>query len=198
VKVLITRGVTRARGYALTGTEKATRITIQYPWPHQTSAQLQDGVKVRTVALRLGENPALAGVKHCNRLEQTLARAEWSDPEIAEGLMFSRSGSLVSGTMSNVFLVCGSRLRTPRLDLCGVAGVMRRVVMGAAAQAGIFVEEAVLCAEDLESAEEIFLTNARIGIWPVRALDARTFSPGPVTRRLQQLIEPQLEHPVDA
>ena len=100
--------------------------------------------------------------------------------------------------MSNVFVVEGSRLRTPRVDLCGVAGVMRRVVLREAANAGIPVQEDVLSAEDLRSANELFLTNARIGIWPVRALDGRPISPGPLTRRLQQLIAPLLEEPVDA
>jgi 4-amino-4-deoxychorismate lyase len=198
VKVLVTRGTALARGYGVTGREKATRITFRYAWPHETPSASQDGVQVRTAAMRLGENPALAGLKHCNRLEQVLARREWTDPDILEALLFSSSDRLVSGTMSNVFIVEGSRLRTPRVDLCGVAGVMRHVVLREAANAGIPVEEAVLSAEDLLSADELFLTNARIGIWPVRALDGRPISPGPLTRRLQQLIAPLLEEPVDA
>jgi 4-amino-4-deoxychorismate lyase len=198
VKVLVTRGTALARGYGVTGREKATRITFRYAWPHETPSASQDGVQVRTAAMRLGESPALAGLKHCNRLEQVLARREWTDPDISEALLFSSSDRLVSGTMSNVFIVEGSRLRTPRVDLCGVAGVMRHVVLREAANAGIPVEEAVLSAEDLLSADELFLTNARIGIWPVRALDGRPISPGPLTRRLQQLIAPLLEEPVDA
>src|SRR5207248_592760 len=82
--------------------------------------------------------------KHCNRLEQVLARAEWTDPGIAEALMYSSSGALISGTMSNVFLVRDERLSTPRLDRCGVAGVMRRVVLAEAAKAGIAAEERAL------------------------------------------------------
>jgi 4-amino-4-deoxychorismate lyase len=198
VKVLLTRGTAIARGYGSAGREKATRITLRYTWPHENPTWLQDGVQVRTAALRLGENPALAGLKHCNRLEQVLARNEWSDPGISEALLFSSSGRLVSGTMSNVFIVQGAHLRTPRLDLCGVAGVMRRVVLREAGRAGIAAEECVSGAEDLATADELFLTNARIGIWPVRALDGRIMSPGPITRRLQQVMAPLLEEPVDA
>ena len=83
-------------------------------------------MRVRIGALRLAENPLLAGLKHCNRLEQVLARREWTDPGIAEALMFSSSGNLISGSMSNVFLVQGGRLRTPAVDRCGVAGVVAR------------------------------------------------------------------------
>jgi len=195
VKLVLTRGTAVARGYAVTGREKATRITFRYPWPRETRDGSQDGVHVRTATLRLGENPALAGLKHCNRLEQVLARREWTDPGIAEALLFSSSGKLVSGTMTNVFIVDGSDLRTPRVDLCGVAGVMRRVVLREAARMGIQTAEDVLDAKDLHRADEIFLTNARIGIWPVRVLDNRPLAPGATTRRLQAALEPLLENP---
>jgi 4-amino-4-deoxychorismate lyase len=199
VKVLVTRGVAVSRGYAPAETERATRITIRYPWPHEERAPMHDGVQVRTCALRLGENPLLAGLKHCNRLEQILARAEWpADSDIAEGVLFSSCGRLVSGTMSNLFIVRGSSVLTPRVDRCGVAGIMRRVVMTEAAHAGIAVRECELGREDLQSADEVFLTNARIGIWPVRALDGRPLTPGPTTRHLQAILAPLLEEPVYA
>ncbi len=190
-------GTAVARGYGATGREKATRITFRYAWPPENPAQSQDGIRVRTAQLRLGENAALAGLKHCNRLEQVLARREWTDPGIAESLLFSSSGRLVSGTMSNVFIVEGSRVRTPRLDLCGVAGVMRRVVLREAQRAGIPAQEDVLGVDDVRNASEIFLTNARIGLWPLRELDGRGLQPGPVTRRLQQIMTPLLEDPAD-
>ncbi len=202
IKVLLTRGVATARGYAPTGSEKPTRITFRYAWPSEDPAAAQDGVRVRIAALRLGENPALAGLKHLNRLEQVLAKVESMDAATAgepaaESLLFSGSGRLISGTMSNVFIVHGSRVLTPRIDLCGVAGVMRRVVLSEAAHAGVAAQECILRDEDLRSAEEIFLTNARIGIWPVRALESRTFSPGPITQRLQRHLHPILENPAD-
>ena len=197
IKVILTRGTALTRGYQASGREKATRITFRYAWPKETATESQVGIRVRTAQLRLGENPALAGLKSCNRLEQVLARREWTDPGIAESLLFSSSGRLVSGTMSNVFVVKGSLLRTPRLDLCGVAGVMRRVVLREAARAGIPVQEEVLGVDDLRQAEELFLTNARMGAWPVRELDGRALAPGPVTRRVQQILAPLLEVPVD-
>jgi 4-amino-4-deoxychorismate lyase len=197
IKVVLTRGTALARGYGVSGREKATRITFRSPWPTETGAESQKGIQVRTATLRLGENPALAGLKHCNRLEQILARREWMDPSIPEALMFSSSGRLVSGTMSNVFIVDNSGLRTPRIDLCGVAGVMRRVILRKAQVAGITVREDVLDATDLTNAAELFLTNARMGIWPVRSLDGRALRIGSVTRQLQALLQPLLEEPVD-
>jgi len=192
VKLLVTRGVSPARGYAPTGRERTTRIALRYAWQAQDPAQREQGVRVRLAALRLGENPALAGIKHCNRLEQVQARREWTDPDISEALMFSSSGALVSGTASNVFLVRASKLLTPHVDRCGVAGVMRGVVMEIAAAAGLDVEEARLGERDLAAAEELFLTNAVMGIRPVRELEGVRLSAGPVTRRLQQQLDAYL------
>lgn len=201
VKLIVTRGPATVRGYAVSGREQATRVAIRYPWPVEDPVLQQQGVSVRVAAMRLGENPALAGLKHCNRLEQILARAEPEAASAAESLMLSRSGKLISGTMTNVFLIDGSsqapRLRTPAIDMCGVAGVMRRVVLRQAARSGVAAMVCDLEPADLAAATEVFLTNARVGIWPVGRLQARTLVPGPVTRRLQSLLQPLLEEPAD-
>ena len=142
------------------------------------------------VSLRsiLGENPQLAGIKHLNRLEQVLARAELGAHGGFEGLLCSSSGLLASGSMSNVFLVQQGRLCTPCVDRCGVAGVMRAVVLREARQAGIAVHEMPVAPSALGQAEEVFLTNIRIGIRPVDRLDGRSLAVGPVTRLLQQRV----------
>jgi 4-amino-4-deoxychorismate lyase len=82
VKVLLTRGPALARGYGTTGAERPTRVTLRYRWEREDPRLAVQGVHVRTAALRLAENPALAGLKHLNRLEQVLARREWSDADI--------------------------------------------------------------------------------------------------------------------
>ncbi len=197
IKLILTRGSATARGYGARGDERPRTLLLQYPWPPDDADGWERGVAVRVAQGRLGENPALAGMKHLNRLEQILIRGEWTDPAIAEALVFSSSGWLVSGTMSNVFLVKGGRIVTPDLSLAGVRGVMRRVVLRAARQCGLEVAELALDAEALHGAQEIFLTNARIGIWPVRILDGNPRLVGPVTRRLQQCLLPLLE-PRDA
>ena len=73
-------------------------------------------------------------MKHLNRLENVLARAEWSDPSIAEGLLLDEEGHVISGTMTNLFIVEGGSILTPALSRCGVAGVTRARVMEAAAK----------------------------------------------------------------
>jgi 4-amino-4-deoxychorismate lyase len=198
VKVIVTRGEAVARGYGSSGTEVATRLVFQYPLPPENLAASRDGVRAVVAKLRYGENPALAGLKHLNRLEQVLARAEVPVEDAAELLVFGSSGNLASGTMSNVFLVSRNTVRTPKLDRCGVAGIMRRIVMREAAADGFAVEEGIVSDAQLASTDELFVTNARIGIWPVRTLGERDIGVGPVTRRLQSRLATLLESAPDA
>lgn len=198
IKVIVTRGEAVARGYGWSGTEVATRLVYRYPLPPENFAAGSEGIRAAVAKLRYGENPQLAGMKHLNRLEQVIARSEVPVENAAELLVFSSSGNLVSGTMSNVFLVSQGRLLTPKLDRCGVAGVMRRVILREAAATGLAVEESVLGETDLARADELFITNARIGIWPIRVLDGREVGVGAVTRKLQARLESVLEGVPDA
>lgn len=198
LKLIVTRGDAVARGYGWSGTEVATRVVFQYPLPPENVVAVRDGIRVRTARLRYGENEQLAGMKHLNRLEQVLARSEAAAEDADELLVYSGSGLLASGTMSNVFLVQDGRIRTPRMDRCGVAGVMRRAVLRESAVLGVPIEETSLTAEDVARSDEIFVTNARIGIWPVRLLDARALPVGALTSRLQRHMAPLLERPADA
>jgi len=140
---------------------------------------------VRVCTTRLGMNPALAGIKHLNRLEQVLASAEWDDPQVDEGLMLAMDGRLVCATAANVFVVRGGHLLTPEIRDCGVSGVMRGLVLEAAR--ALHVPHAVedLQPEVLAEAEEVFITNAVSGIRPVgEVLGVGRWPEGEVTRAL--------------
>ncbi len=183
LKVMVTRGG-GGRGYLPSRNQPATRILATYAWPEYPIANWQEGVAVRVCTTRLSRNPALAGLKHLNRLEQVLARREWDDPGIAEGLMLDDSSRVISGTMSNLFIVKSGRLLTPQINECGVEGVMRGVILDLAHDLSIPVEETTLTLNELRQAGEIFLCNALIGIWPVRRIEQQVYAVGPETRLL--------------
>jgi 4-amino-4-deoxychorismate lyase len=128
----------------------------------------------------------LAGLKHLNRLEQVLAHLELRGTDAQQGLLLDTSGSVVGGTSSNVFAVHNGRLLTPALDRAGVKGVMRRVVLATAAELGTPAAERDLTLREVAEADELFMTNALFGIWPVAALEGRTLERGPITHRLMQ------------
>ena len=183
VKLMLTRGP-GPRSYRPPADPSVTRIIVS------TAARLrndpEDGIIVRLCETPLGLNPVLAGLKHLNRLEQVMACAEWDDPSIAEGLMSSVDGRLVCATAANFFLVRGGCLATPDIRDCGVAGVMRGVVLAAAGELSITTEVCDLDVGDLTEADEVFLTNAITGVRPVGEVAGvrRYAAPGEVTRAL--------------
>jgi 4-amino-4-deoxychorismate lyase len=129
----------------------------------------------------------LAGLKHLNRLEQILARMELSGDR-AEGLMQDETGHVIEGTMTNLFIVSRDTLLTPDLSLSGVAGVMRELVLERAPALSLGSRVAGLKQEDILDADEMFLTNSLIGVWPVRRIESREYPVGPITRRIQEAV----------
>jgi 4-amino-4-deoxychorismate lyase len=149
-----------------------------------SAARFERGIDIVTCRTRLGENPKLAGLKHLCRLEQVMAQLELSDGNAEEGLLLSSQGRVVSATSNNVFVVYGDCVRTPKMDRCGVSGVMRRLVLEACPKLSLRGEESDLSVEQLLRADEMFLTNAVVGVQPVRALDGHAFEVGRVARRV--------------
>ncbi len=190
VKLFWTRGVA-GRGYRPPASPQPTCIAAGFAWPEWPASAWSEGIRLRYCRTRLGNNAALAGIKHLNRLEQVLARAEWSDERIAEGLMLDHLGQVISGTQSNLFAVIDGLLLTPALDQCGVDGVMRRAFWRWAAGNGITVAEASLRPEALETATEIFVTNALIGAWPVRELAGKPVPAGSYAGRFNSWLAEQ-------
>lgn len=168
LKLLLTRGA-GGRGYAPPAEAEPTLALSLHPLPPPVDAPLV----LRWCALRMAIQPALAGLKHLNRLEQVLARAEWRDPAIHEGLLLDTRGRVACATAANVFALVDGRWLTPRVDECGVAGVARAWVLAHAPGA----READLSPAGVESAEAVFLCNAVRGILPVGRLGERRWPP---------------------
>lgn len=183
LKLILTRGES-VRGYRPPERPEPNRIIMTTAWPAWPIEYYRDGVRARVCAQRLAIQPSLAGMKHLNRLEHVLARAEWSDPGVAEGVMLDTDDRLVCGSMSNLYLLNGSCLLTPSLERCGVKGVMRNQVQAAARAVGLEWQERDLGLEDALSADEMYLSNALIGLWPVRDLDGHCYTRQEGARRL--------------
>ena len=188
LKILLTRGA-GGRGYRAPAEPEPTRIVAFHSWPGYPRIWWREGIRLRVCSTRLGDSLALVGLKHLNRLEQVLARAEWEDPEIAEGVMLDSAGHPVEGTMTNLFLMRKGALFTPDLNRCGVSGVMREVVMEVARERGMAVSEATLELQDLEEADALLVTNSLIGIWPVRELQRRCFDPAVIPASFREAVD---------
>lgn len=186
IKIQLSRG-SAGRGYRIPENAKTLRVISRHPLPDYPKNYWDEGVNLWRCQIPLGVQPILSGIKHHNRLEQVLGRSEWTDSLYQEGLMQDGLGRLTEGTMSNCMLIRAGKVFTPRLDQTGVAGVMRHQIMGALTSLRIPVEEARLTFEDLGDADECFITNSVIGVWPViRAGDHIFQSPGPITQEIQR------------
>mgnify|MGYP001427311856 FL=1 len=188
VKIIVTRGGGQ-RGYALPAAAAPVRVVLSDPLPAYPPGYYEHGVRTHLCRLRLAPQPALAGIKHLNRLENVIARAEWSDPEIAEGLLCDIEDNVIGGTMSNLFALKDGVLVTPDLTRCGVAGVTRERVIEIARENKIDTRIAAISIDELLAADELFVTNSVIGVWQIAALDRRTWVSGTLTLQVRRWLE---------
>ncbi len=186
VKIMVTRG-SGPRGYAPPPPGVPTRIVMAEP--SAPPPRHEHGIIVRLCRLRLAHQPALAGIKHLNRLENVLARAEWSDSAVAEGLLLDQEGFAIGGTMSNLFIIEAGVLITPDLSRCGVAGVTRERVIDLAKQAGTVCRVEAIPYKRVLDADGALLLNSLIGLWPIAKLEARAWAPGVLARDIAQALE---------
>lgn len=188
IKIIITAG-SGGRGYLAPQEMHCQRIVSLFPVPVYPETHASEGVQIRTCQYRLSDNSQLAGIKHLNRMDQVLARSEWQDPAIAEGIVTDSRGYAIEGTMSNLFAVQDGMLLTPSLQQCGVKGVMRDYVLSIANAMGMQTQEVDFSVDEFKCADEIFLTNSIIGLWPVKQWDGQRYYPGIITGVFQQRIE---------
>ncbi len=183
LRLTVTRGC-GPRGYAAPADLPVTCIVLASPAPALPADWYHQGIAVHVCSTRLARQPRLAGIKHLNRLEQVLARSEWHDDNLVEGLVRDTAGNVVCATATNLFVVVDGELITPPVDACGVAGVARAEVLARCPETVV----TTLLAEDLRRADEVFLTSSVRGVLPVRAIPAWEcrYDVGSRCRQLQQ------------
>ncbi len=184
-KIIITRGIGE-RGYTLPQPAIPSRIVIKSNFPNYNADNIINGVKLHLCVTRLGLQPKLAGVKHLNRLENVLARMEWQDHGIADGLMLDTNGHVIECTTSNVFARFGNKLVTPNLSECGVAGVTRQRIIEAAPDVGLLSVVQKITLAELLQADEVIICNSLFGAWQVVGLDNKVWLNNGSTQKLAQ------------
>lgn len=190
LKLMLSRGVGDARGYAVSGRESGTRVLYTTPWPAYPDEFLREGVVLARCRTPVIGAAPFAALKSLNRLNQVMARMELSGPEVQEGLMLDAGGYLREGTFTNIFWVVDGRVETPRLSGLGIPGVMRREIMDFLAPQDP-VDEVDARPERLSAATECFVCNSLIGIWPVRRCGDIVWprAPGALSRKIMAWLE---------
>jgi 4-amino-4-deoxychorismate lyase len=187
-KIIVTAG-SGSRGYRRPSPMRPTvLIQVDDHRPLERACYIE-GVGIVTCKTSISQQPQVAGIKTLNRLDQVLARDEFDDQGVFEGLMFDADDRLICGTMSNVFIVRENSVATPSLERCGIAGIMREQVIASAARDGIPCRVCDIGHAELARADELFLTNSQFGLLPVATIDNRALQIGPVTRQCMRALE---------
>jgi len=186
VKLILSRGES-LRGYGFKDDIKLVRAVIV--------SELQKATLNKSFCLEYCQsgydsNPKLAGIKHCNRLEQVLARAGLKSDE---GIMLDENHNVISVTQGNIFAILGNKLITPKLDKCGVEGTRRSVILDLTKHLGIKVKVEVLSVEKLGQADEVFISNSIIGIQSISQIGDIGLGESPITKKIKDAFTEKME-----
>jgi 4-amino-4-deoxychorismate lyase len=131
-------------------------------------------------------NPKLAGIKHCNRLEQVIARAGIKNDD---GIMLDENENVISVTQGNIFCVQGNKLITPNLDKCGIEGTRRAVILNIVADLGFDISIKDISVKELLRSDEVFISNSIQGVVPVNRIEDFVYSKHKITEIISETLK---------
>ncbi len=172
-KIMITRGEGN-RGYTPPAITAPTRVVVKSSMPEYPESRFNEGVHLCICETRIAAQPKLAGIKHLNRLENVLARMEWQDANIAngivEGILLDMQDAVIECTSANIFARFGDMLITPALNQCGIAGITRQRILDIAYTLSLKTSVEVFDLNKLYSADEVIICSSLYGAWQVRSI----------------------------
>ena len=176
VKIILSRGESQ-RGYGFEKDIKPTRVIIVSAAPRKTSSQYT----LTTCQSGYTTNQLLSNIKHCNRLEQILARVDLHSDEC---IMLDDNGCVVSVTQGNIFALKSGVLLTPSLDECGIEGTRRSAILKIANDLGLKVNVGAITLKELYKCDEVFVTNSVIDMKSITKINHKVFTQQEETKRL--------------
>ena len=190
VRVVLTRGVGTALGLSPSLGQKPLRVVMAMELPPMPAAMYEQGIGVITYRTeRIADHTSASGAKLSNYLISVLATNEAEKAGAAEAIIVDRSGQVVEGSTSNVFVFERGVLVTPPESSGILMGITREKVLEIAKRRNIPVEERAFGIEALERAEEAFITSSIREVAPVVRVDGKTAGGGKPGPRTLELLE---------
>lgn len=133
---------------------------------------------------------AYAGLKSANFLPYVMAARFAEEKDLDDCILLNADNHLCETSKANIFLVKNGELFTPSLDQGCVSGVMRRFLIEELKRRDYIVYQKPLKEEDLQAADEIFITNAIIGMKGVKAFRDRLYTSSLSAEIYNQVLAP--------
>jgi len=189
VRLTITRGIGPA-GLDLPAAVRPTVILVARPFTGYSDMRIRRGLSVVIAGIRRAPSSAVPPhAKSLNYLIGILAKRDASSRGADDALLLSSDGQLCEGTTSNLFFVRDGVLYTPSPRTGLLEGITRKVILHLARRLKIPVRQGLFLPRELQTADELFLTNTSYEIMPVTRVEGRcigTGRPGPLTSRLHR------------
>jgi len=187
IRVLLTRGVGDLT-YDVRSTPSPSVVIIVKPLDEPPARILAEGIRVALVSI-LRNHPGSVNpiIKSNNLLNNALAMQEANRRGADEGLMRNYRGELCECSQANFFMVRAGVALTPRSEAGLLEGITRAFLFDVGRDVGVEVRDETLRPDDLDTADEAFITSTTRELSPVTRIDDRQIGrgrPGPVTMKL--------------
>jgi branched-chain amino acid aminotransferase len=187
IRILLTRGVGELT-YDVDATPAPSLVIIAKPIDEPPARVETDGITISLVPI-LRNHPGSVNpiIKSNNLLNNAIAMQEANRHGAEEAVMCNYRGELSECSQSNLFLVQDGVVSTPRTEAGLLEGITRAFIFELGREEGIEVREATLFPQDLDTAQEVFITSTTRELSPVARMDSRVVGrgkPGPLTLRL--------------
>ena len=170
IKLMLTRGL--GAGYAPPKAPQIQRWVFLSQAPG-LAIEFMPKIHVIRCQTPVSENAKLAGIKHLNRLDNVLARAEVETAQADEGLMLNQHQHVICGTQGNLVILREGKLCTPTLECAGVEGTCLRTLQSLSL--GLEWQVCDLTWQDVVNAQAAFICNAVRGVQVIERLESHLF-----------------------
>ena len=118
----------------------------------------------------------LPGTKSVSYATHVAAEAEARRRGADDAVLVDVDGTVLEGTVTNIWWREGDTLLTPELELGILAGETRAALLGLAQEEGFALETGAFPLDRLLAAEEVFTSSSVREVMPVVAVDGRAFA----------------------
>jgi branched-subunit amino acid aminotransferase/4-amino-4-deoxychorismate lyase len=145
----------------------------------ETASQIPFNLKTSMTATivntRRNENSLSSRIKSISYLDNILAKKEAVINGFDEAILLNSKSLVAEGAISNIFVVKNNMIYTPPIEDGALPGITRYVILNELKIKDIQIVEHHIDKEMLFNADELFISNALLGVKPIHKLDDKNF-----------------------